>query len=247
MPQVKQLYEILAGMAPVALAEGWDNVGLLVDAGRDVSRVLVTLDITADTVQEATEKGCELIVSHHPVIFSPLKRLDDTDVAYQLVKKDVSAICMHTNLDAADGGVNDVLADFFGLREREPFADGCGRIGTVEPTTAEALARRARRLLNTSVKFADAGKPIRRLAVVSGAGGSMFQDAIAAGADCLLTGEANHHAALDAVRLGMSLVAATHYATEQPAMEALALRLAAACPEVEVLCSETGRDSFSYI
>lgn len=247
MARVQEIYAVLAGMAPEELAEKWDNVGLLVDAGAEVTGVLVTLDITADTVREAAEKGCELIVSHHPVIFSPLKRLDETDVAWHLVRNGISAICMHTNLDAADGGVNDVLADLFDLRDRQPFAGGCGRVGSVEAISAEALARRARRVLNTPVKFADAGRPIRRLAVISGAGGSMFGDAIALGADCLLTGEANHHAALDAVRLGMSLIAATHWATEQPAVPVLAARLQAACPGLTVLCSGRGRDPFTYL
>lgn len=247
MAHVKEIYAALAGLAPVELAEKWDNVGLLVDAGREVTGALVTLDITAETVKEAVEKGCELIVSHHPVIFSPLKRLDETDVAWHLVKSGVSAICMHTNLDAAAGGVNDVLADRFGLQGREPFAGGCGRIGSVEETSAEQLARRAGRVLGTPVKFADAGRPVRRLAVISGAGGSLFEDAAALGADCLLTGEASHHAALDAVRLGMSLIAATHWATEQPVVPVLADRLRAACPGITVLCSGRSRDPFTYL
>lgn len=247
MARVEEIYAVLAGLAPVELAEKWDNVGLLVDAGKEVTAALVTLDITADTVEEAAEKGCELIVSHHPVIFSPLKKLDGTDVAWHLVKSGVSAICMHTNLDAADGGVNDVLADRFGLQRREPFAGGCGRIGCVEETSAEQLARQARRVLDTPVKFADAGRPIRRLAVISGAGGSLFEEAAALGADCLLTGEASHHAALDAVRLGMSLIAATHWATEQPVVPVLADRLRAACPGVAVLCSGRSRDPFTYL
>lgn len=247
MARVEEIYTVLAGLAPVELAEKWDNVGLLVDAGREVTAALVALDITADTVGEAAEKGCELIVSHHPVIFSPLKKLDETDVAWHLVKNGVSAICMHTNLDAADGGVNDVLADRFGLQRREPFAGGCGRIGRVEETSAEQLARQARRVLGTPVKFADAGRPIRRLAVISGAGGGLFEEAAALGADCLLTGEASHHAALDAVRLGMSLIAATHWATEQPVVPVLADRLRAACPGVVVLCSGRSRDPFTYL
>ena len=97
------------------------------------------------------------------------------------------------------------------------------------------------------VKFADTGKTVKRLAVISGAGGSMFEDALAVGADCLLTGEANHHAAIDAVRLGLSLVAAGHYATEFPVCAAIADRLRTAFPELEVRVSGENRDPFTYI
>ena len=129
MTTVQQIYEEMQRIAPLALAESWDNLGLLVDCGGEVSRVLVTLDITPEVVEEAARKGCGLIVSHHPVIFSPLKKLSGQDVAFQLVKSGISAICMHTNLDAAEGGVNEVLAGFFGMREMEAFAEGCDRVG----------------------------------------------------------------------------------------------------------------------
>ena len=258
MTTVQQVYEVMQQLAPPELAEHWDNPGLLVDCGREVSRVLVTLDITPEVVEEAAAGGCELIVSHHPVIFSPLKKLTPRDVSFQLVQKGISAICMHTNLDAAEGGVNEVLAGFFGMREMEPFAEGCGRVGSIDPITVPELAKKAQQALASrcnqpldgpavQVKFADTGKTVQRLAVISGAGGSMFEDALAVGADCLLTGEANHHAAIDAVRLGLSLVVAGHYATEFPVCAAIADRLRTAFPELEVRVSGENRDPFTYI
>ena len=247
MAAVQELYEELARIAPPALAADWDNPGLLVDAGTAVQGVLVTLDITHDTVAEARRTGCQLIVSHHPVIFSPLKRLEERDVAFALVQSGVSAICMHTNLDAAAGGVNEVLAGLFGIGDAVPFAGGCGRVGTVAPTTVPALAARCRTVLGAHVKYADAGRPVQRLAVISGAGGSLFADALAVGADCLLTGEAGHHAALDARRLGLGLIAAGHFATEQPIVPVLAAQLQAAFPALRVRCSDCGRDPFTYL
>ena len=236
MTTIDSIYQEMQRIAPLALAESWDNPGLLVDCGGEVSRVLVTLDITPEVVEEAARKGCGLIVSHHPVIFSPLKKLSGQDVAFQLVKSGISAICMHTNLDAAEGGVNEVLAGIFGMREMEAFAEGCGRVGSIEPITVPELAKRAQKELASrcnqpfngpavQIKFADTGKTVRRLAVISGAGGSLFEDAIARGADCLLTGEANHHHAIDAKRLGLSLIAAGHYATEFPVTAAVAEKL----------------------
>ena len=258
MTTVQQVYEGMQRLAPPELAEHWDNPGLLVDCGGAVRRVLVTLDITPEVVSEAAAKQCTVIVAHHPVIFDPLKRLCPADVPYQLVQAGISAICMHTNLDAAEGGVNEVLAGIFGMRDWEVFADGCGRVGEVEPITVPELARKAQAVLGgrcnrprsgpaVQVKFADTGRTVKRLAVISGAGGSMFEDALAVGADCLLTGEANHHAAIDAVRLGLSLVAAGHYATEFPVCAAIADRLRAAFPELEVRVSGENRDPFTYI
>ena len=199
MTTVQQINEEMQRIAPLALAESWDNPGLLVDCGGEVSRVLVTLDITPEVVEEAARKGCGLIVSHHPVIFSPLKKLSGQDVAFQLVKNGISAICMHTNLDAAEGGVNEVLAGIFGMREMEAFAEGCGRVGSIEPVTVPELAKKAQKELAArcnqpfngpavQVKFADTGKVVRRLAVISGAGGSLFEDAIAQGDDQLVAG-----------------------------------------------------------
>ena len=233
MATVQKIYEEMQRMAPLELAESWDNPGLLVDCGGEVSRVLVALDVTAETLAEAEQNGCQLIVTHHPVI-------------------------LHTNLDAAEGGVNEVLAGIFGMKNWEPFAGGCGRVGEVEPITVPELARKARVELgarcNTPldgpevpVKYADTGKPVRRLAVISGAGGGLFEEALAMEADCLLTGEADHHDALDAKRLGLSIVAASHYATEFPVAAAVAQKLRAAFPAVEVLVSTANRDPFTYL
>lgn len=258
MTTVQQVYEAMQHIAPLELAEHWDNPGLLVDCGGPVHRVLVALDITPEVVAEAASRQCEVIVSHHPVIFDPLKKIGPQDVAFRLVQAGISAVCMHTNLDAAEGGVNEVLAGIFGMQDWEGFADGCGRVGEVDPITVPELARKAQAVLGgrcnrprsgpaVQVKFADTGRTVRRLAVISGAGGSMFEDALAVGADCLLTGEANHHAAIDAVRLGLSLVAAGHYATEFPVCAAIADRLRTAFPELEVRVSGENRDPFTYI
>ena len=258
MVTTEKIYEAMQRLAPLELAESWDNPGFLVDCGGSVTRVLAALDITPEVAAEAKEKGCQLIVSHHPVIFSPLKRIGGQDVPFQLVRNGISAICMHTNLDAAAGGVNEVLAGLFGMREMEPFAGGCGRVGRIDPIPVPQLARNAQTVLGglcnlpasgpaVQVKFADTGTPVRRLAVISGAGGSLFEEALAMGADCLLTGEASHHHALDAARLGLSLVAAGHYATEFPAMAVVAQRLRAALPELEVLISTRNRDPFTYL
>lgn len=246
---VQQVLEILQQLAPTELACSWDNVGLLVDAGKPVTSIMTTLDITADVVQEAAAKGCELIVSHHPVIFDPLRRITAQDVPAMLLQNGISAICMHTNLDAAPGGVNDMLADLLRIDEnRRNFAGNCGRIGTLNvPTTAQQLAEYCSRMLHTRCKFVEADRPIETLAEVSGAGGSYLQQAIDEGADCLVTGEAAHHIALLAKQKGVGLVVAGHWGTEHPVVFAVAEALTARLPkEITVTPSSADVDPYSY-
>lgn len=245
---VQQVLQILKEFAPPELACSWDNVGLLVDAGRPVNAVAVALDITADVVRDAVNSGCDLIVSHHPVIFNPLKRIGAEDVPALLIKNGISAICMHTNLDAAPGGVNDTLAGILGMTDTESFAEGCGRIGNVQPTTAADLAKLCAERLGSHPQFVEAGHPVTRLAEVSGGGGSYLQEAIDLGADCFITGEAAHHIALLAHQMGVGLVVAGHWATEVPVTRVLAEHLAAALPdEVRITLSLADKDPFTYL
>lgn len=244
---VQQVLEEMRRIAPPELAESWDNVGLLVDAGRPVDAILTTLDITAPVVEEAVKQGCTLIVSHHPVIFDPIKRVTAQDLPALLLAGGVSAICMHTNLDAAPGGVNDTLAELLGMRDTIPFADGCGRIGTVNATSAKALAELCQDTLGPGVHYVEADHPVLRLAEVSGAGGSYWKEALELGADCLVTGEANHHVACDAKQRGMGLVAAGHWATERPVAAVLAKRLSEAFPDIPVTVSRADQDPFAYL
>lgn len=134
MPSLTELASYLESIAPAQIAESWDNVGVLVRCAQEVTGVLCALDITPATVREARAVGCNVIVSHHPVIFRPLKELCQDDVPALLVREGVSAVCMHTNLDKAQGGVNDVLAQALGLRDTEPFAGGIGRVGALPET-----------------------------------------------------------------------------------------------------------------
>ncbi|EJW95101.1 NGG1p interacting factor 3, NIF3, partial [gut metagenome] len=193
--------------------------------------------------------GCQLIVSHHPVIFKKLSRMSRRDLPFRMIKKNISALCAHTNLDAAEGGVNDILSRLFEIHDAKPFAeDGIGRIGSVETIDTCALAQKCRDILDAdSVKYVDVGHPIQQLAVVSGSGGSMWQDAAEAGADALLTGEASHHDALDAKRMGLSLIAAGHFATEIPIVPVLADQLSRNFPSVRVICSRRNKEPFTYI
>ncbi len=246
MQQIQTVLEYMQGWADPQLAESWDNVGLLVDAGGSVDKILVALDITREVVEEAEQKGCGLIVSHHPVIFKPLKGLNASQPAFLLVQKGISAICMHTNLDAAEGGVNDVLAKLLGVTEVQPFAE-LGRIGKIAPLSAMDFAQRCKEILQAPVMLADAGKQISTVALIGGSGGDFFKEAALAGADCLVTGEASHHHGLDATEMGLSVVVAGHFATEVPVVREMQARLQGAFGDIEVLMSEKSKAPFVLI
>ena len=163
--------------------------------------------------------------------------------------KGISGICMHTNLDAAPGGVNDTLADLLGMsrEDRRNFAENCGRIGTVKTTTVADVAKFCAETLHSGVKFVDSGKPVTHLAEVSGGGGSYLQEAIDEGADCLVTGEAAHHIALLARQKGVGLVVAGHWGTEQGIADVLAARLRGVFPQLDVRHATADTDPYTYL
>ena len=238
MATTNDIYAEMQCYAPLELAESWDNPGLLVDCGREVSRVLVTLDITPEVVEEAAAGGCELIVSHHPVIFSPLKKLIPRDISFQLVQKGISAICMHTNLDAAAGGVNEVLAQKLGLSDLKMLTEEkIGRIGTLkcEIPLVEFTHSVIELLRCNGLRYVDAGRPVHRVAVGGGACGCYIPQAIAAGCDTFVTSDLKYNDFLDTE--GLNLIDAGHFPTENVVCPALRDRLAEAFPAVDVLCS----------
>ena len=214
--KVQQVLEILEQIAPPELACSWDNVGLLVDAGRPVTSIMTALDITADVVRDAAESGCELIVSHHPVIFDPLRRVTAEDVPAMLLQNGISAICMHTNLDAAEGGVNDCLARKLGLQDAEPFnEEKIGRIGTIscEKPLEEFLQDVVKLLGCRGLRYHSGERPVRRVAVGGGACGEYIQRVIDLGCDTFVTSDLGYHDFLDTQ--GLNLIDAGHFPTEK--------------------------------
>ena len=245
--KVADMEKLVGGIAPYELAEDWDNVGLLLGrAGAEVSRVLVALDLTDGVVAEAKALGAQLIVTHHPVMMSARRRLTDADregrLLLDLAQGGIAHIAAHTNLDAANGGVNDVLMNLMGAEHVR--GEGFVRVGDLpEGTTFASLCERAEKKLHASVRaYGRADTPVRCLCCCSGAGSSEIADAAALGADCFITGEVKHHIALDAMDMGVCVIEAGHYETENPACEVLANALQNACDElkynVTVFCSK---------
>ena len=266
MATVKQVYEAVDRLAPFDLQMSLDNAGFLVGRGdRRVSRILVALDITEPVVAEAAEWGAEVIVAHHPVIFQPARSVtSETSVGrivLALAEQNIAAICAHTNLDAVQGGVNDALARAVGLTglellvtdgvDGEGMPYGIGRVGTLMEGDSPSLpeyARRVKKALNANgVRFVDTGVPVRRVAVGGGACGDMVKDAIARGCDTFVTSDLKYHEFLEARAMGINLVDAGHYPTENVVCPVLAEALEAAFPSVKVRISACHREVFSYL
>ena len=240
---VRELYKILNEKIPPTLSCAWDNDGLMCcpDGERTVERVLIALDVTDAVVAHAVREGYDLIVSHHPLIFKGLKAINEesfvAEKAMDLIRAGVAVMSFHTRLDALDGGVNDVLTARLGLCDATPFGEvGIGRIGNLaEPMEVKAFAALVKEALGAPVvALADAGLAVRRVAVLGGGGSDDADAAKAAGADTYVTGELKYHQMVDAPEVGMNLIEAGHFYTEQPICEKLRAMLLEIEPTLRV-------------
>lgn len=245
MTTVNDIYTALCRIAPPELLTSYDNAGFLV-GHRDaaVNTVLLSLDITGDVIEEAEALGAQLIVSHHPVIFHPLRSVTSDGegaLVLRLAEKKLAAICMHTNLDIAEGGVNDVLIEKLGARcESALDEDGCGRIGTLpQEMSMTAFLQRCKKTLGVNaLRYVDAGKPVRHIAVMGGAGADAMREALSLGCDTYVTADIKYHKFLEAAELGLNLIDADHFCTENPVIPVLAEQLQAAFPTVRFRISQ---------
>lgn len=233
MATVRDFFEYLNSIAPVETQEEWDNSGMLVgDMNAEVSKAVVVLDIDIAAVEKARQIGANLIISHHPVIFRAMKSFTKGSVPFELASSSINAICCHTPLDMADGGTNDTLLSLLGF-EAYKTENTLLRYADIPETDAKALAHLLSEKLGTTVRYADAGKPIRKVAVCTGGGASLLFEA--GEIDAFITGDAKHNDFLDAVSAGVSLFAAGHYETEFPVVPVLAKLLNEKFPETEVI------------
>ena len=265
MATVREIYQYLDGLAPFSLQMDFDNAGFLVGHGeQQVTKLLVALDITEAVVAEAARLGAQLIVSHHPVIFHPAKSVTDGEpdgrILLSLIEHGIAAICAHTNLDAVHGGVNDALAQRLGLVQVEQLKQdgvdaagrpyGIGRVGNTAGTPMYAPASVAfekQALGANGVRFVDARRPVHLVAVGGGACADMLRDALAMGCDTFVTADVKYNGFLDAKALGVNLIDAGHYPTEQVVVPVLSKWLANGFPKVEVAVSEVHSEVFSYL
>lgn len=226
---VKEVYAFIDGLAPFATQEAFDNAGLLVGhPDWAVSGIMFAMDVTERVLDEAAAHGANLIVSHHPMMFSGRKNMTESDyegkLLCRMIRNHMALIAAHTNLDRAPGGINDVLAAACGLTNIS--GEGFMRVGDLpDGTTVAALVERLTHTLGTTVRVMGqlpADRLLRRMAVGGGAASDFWEDAIASGADVFLTGEMKHHHALALAGAGVLALEAGHFATEEPGIFALA-------------------------
>ena len=232
MVKVNDISAYINELAPYDTQCSWDNCGLLVgDGNAEVKKVGLCLDLTEETFENAKKYGSDLIITHHPAIFSPQKSFLAESLIYKASVSGVAVISAHTCFDCAKGGVNDVLCGLLGLSDiKSVQSNECTvpmvRIGkTGNEYTPEEFAKIVSQKLGTVVRLVDAGQKINSVAVCGGAGMDFICDAIRDGADAFVTGEIKHHEMLFAKEKGITVICAGHFETEYPAMTALKNKL----------------------
>jgi GTP cyclohydrolase I len=224
--QLQKILSILDSIAPFETSEQWDNVGLMVgDPRQEINSILVTLDPSFEAIETAQKANANLIVTHHPLIFTPLRRIDLTDIVSRkiglLIQARIALLSMHTNLDIAAGGVADVLAGRLFLQDIK--SSGPMRYGKIKK--AMSLKAWSRSLPFDSIRIVDADLAVKNVCACPGSGMSYLHDSLSLGCDTLVTGDVKYHAALDALEAGINIVDLGHFATEQIAIAPFAERL----------------------
>lgn len=253
MTTVYDIYDLINDIAPYSLQEGYDNSGLNVgDMSAEVKSVLVALDCTTEVAREAVEKGADLVLTHHPVIFRGLKTLSPENPAVILAANGINAISMHTNFDSAQGGMNDILCNMLGLVPNDALHEEhgvcCGYVCDCEPVKVTELAKRAKAALGCkAVRFTEVQKEVARVGVCSGSGGSFLGDAVERGCQALITGDVKHDIFIDAHNMGVSVIDAGHFYTENIFCDFMVKALKEHFPEVNVVTAESNYDIVEII
>ena len=255
--QVSEIAKIIEQAFPLCDAEEWDNAGLLLGRrDKDVQKVLLTLDVTSFVAEEAVKCGADMIVSHHPILFSPANRITDETpegrMILKLIQNDIAVYAAHTNLDKGIGGINDYLSEVFGLKNVETVIKsdregvGLGRIGILpESMTVRELALLVKDKLSTPVRLSgDGDKMVKKLAIGSGASDDIIPTAGAMGADAVITGDCKYHRNQGFAELGVAVIDAGHYPTEICSVEIFEKLLAG--NGLEFIRSEN-KDIFEFI
>lgn len=237
MSTVKDIYSFLDSLAPFSASASWDNTGLSVgDLSKEVKKVMLSLDVTGDVIDEAIKNNVDLVITHHPLIFEGVKSVTSDTLLYKAVSSGVSFISSHTCLDIAKEGVNDCLANAVGIKnitsiEEEPFL----KIGETEEKTEEEFVSLLKEKLNCNILYNSTGNNIKKVAFCSGSGGDLWGLSKELSADALLTGEAKYHEFLDASFNDITIFACGHFETEILVIDTLKEKLQKEFKNIEFL------------
>ena len=220
--KVYQICELLEKIAPLDIAEEWDNVGLLVgDKESEVKKILIALDVNSDIVKQAIDNKVDMIVVHHPLIFKPLSKINDK-ILLSIIKNNIALYASHTNLDNCPVGVNAVLSDVLGLQD--VYREGMLAVGNVSEISAfDFIASVKKKLGVETVRVSnyELDKKIKKVAVLGGSGGDFVQSVVEMNCDAFVTGEASYHHAQLAYENNLLLIVAGHFETENPVIDML--------------------------
>ncbi|MDD6728972.1 MAG: Nif3-like dinuclear metal center hexameric protein [Eubacteriales bacterium] len=237
MTTVKNIFDYINKIAPYDNAEEWDNTGFLAgDFKKEVSRAVLSLDATKDAVSFAKGVGADLLITHHPIIFSPVKNIKKGTALYDVINSDIAVISSHTSFDKAQGGINDNLAMLLGLKNTKRLDNGIVVAGDLqEEMSIDDFAVLVCEVLGThGLRYTDTDKLIKRVAVGGGACGEYIEEAMA-GADCFVTADMKYHQMLDANENGYAVIDAGHFETENVPFLMLKERLEEIFTDVEFL------------
>lgn len=239
--KIKDIYSFIDTLAPFSSAEEWDNVGLLIgDMDGDIERAVVALDCTPDALQTAIELNAGLIITHHPVIFSPVNRLDSNSIPWKLARHNISVISAHTNLDKAEKGVNTRLGEVLGLKATPSANDPFLQIAETDGCVLEDFLGRVKATLGCeALRVYKAHDLIGKIGFCCGSGGDSLENAFEAGCDTFLCGDIKHNVFVKAAELGITLIDAGHFATENIIIEPMTEMLKARFPEVDFITCHT--------
>ena len=260
--KIQDVLSALEQFAPLPLQESWDNAGLQVGLTEaEVSGALLCLDVTEKVVDEALEKGCNLIVSHHPLLFRGLKTISDMTYVQRTVRKairhDIAVVSMHTNMDNAEGGVNFKMAEKLGLTDVQFMAPktvgdvnaGSGVVGTLEkPLAARDFVQKVKEAFGVECAMTNEllERPVKRVALCGGAGDFLLDEAVKTGADAFITGEMHYHQYFG-YEQQIQICVIGHYQSEQYTTEVFSDIIGKQCPGVRCVVAETNTNPICYL
>ncbi len=228
--KVLDVFNFIDSFAPFSSQEEWDNSGhLLGSLYTEVTKAVVCLDVNNDVIDYAVKTGANLVISHHPIIFSPVKSVTDDSVILNALLHGIAVISAHTNLDKAVGGVNDALSEILSFGYEKVYNDKSPSFINIcypqESFTAEKLSLYLREKLSCAVSYCDAGTEITKIGLCTGAGSDFIDEALKLGCNAFITGEAKYHEFLEVKEKGVSLFTVGHFESEIPVVKKLTEKL----------------------
>ncbi|CUO98095.1 Nif3-like dinuclear metal center hexameric protein [Clostridium disporicum] len=261
MKKVKEIIEVMETLAPTFLKEDFDNVGLMVgDREKEVKKVLLALDCTLKVVEEAKENNVDLIITHHPLIFRRPNNITTDTIQgrkiIELIKNDISLYSSHTNLDSAKSGLNDSIPKLLGydsseileVNKRDEKA-GLGRIVTLDkPTKLDEIVDNVKKALNiNNLRVVKGKEEVNKIAIINGSGQDFIGKAVSKGADCIITGDTTYHFASDYKEMGINIIDAGHFASEQIVFFNVMKNIIDKFTDVEFILSKVEEDPYTFL